>query len=95
MGIALALFSLARDERPTALGVAAVVYKDSAIASRPLKYVNSPLAGLSRKVASLLHEVALLGIHTVKSIALGLSLVSRTRKGRCEKFNCEAFCSYY
>lgn len=92
-GVALELLRLAGDHKATLDAIAKVVEADPAVAGRMLKLVNSSLAGVSRKVASIPVAVRLLGLRTVKSLALGISLVSNHRKGRCDSFNYERFWS--
>ena len=92
-GVALRIHKLAEDENTTIEQISAVVELDPAIAGRVLKTVNSPLAGMSRQVVSTSHAVAMLGVRTVTSLALGLSLLQDHRCGRCKGFNYELFWS--
>jgi len=86
-GVALELLRLANDEKATIEAVTAVVEPDPALAGRLLKLVNSPFAGVPRQVASVSLAVRLLGMRTVKNLALGLSLVSNNHSGRCRAFD--------
>ncbi|MFQ5494555.1 MAG: HDOD domain-containing protein [Phycisphaerae bacterium] len=92
-GVALKVLELAQREESTAGQIAAVVETDPALASRLLKLVNSSHSGLTRPIASIQRAVALLGNRTVTNLALGFSLVSNHRSGRCERFEYEAFWS--
>lgn len=92
-GVALRLMQLVADERTTLAQVAATVQADPAMTSRLLKLVNSPLAGMSRTVASVSTAVTLLGFQTVRSLALGHSLISSHRTGRCGAFDYDKFWS--
>ncbi|MGB2985378.1 MAG: HDOD domain-containing protein [Phycisphaerae bacterium] len=92
-GVALQILKLAQDEDSTVEQIAAVVESDPAIVSRLLKLVNSPLAGMPRQIASIQRTVALLGVNTVTSLALGFSLVSNHRQGECSAFDHELFWS--
>lgn len=92
-GVVLRLLQLVVDERTTIAQVVATVEADPAIASRLLKLVNSPLAGVSRTVASVFTAVTLLGMRTVRTLALGHSLISSYRTGRCSAFDYEQFWS--
>ena len=89
--VVLEIMRLARDNQATLSDVATVVETDPALASRLLKYANSPLAGVSRRIASVSQAVALLGLEVVKGLALGASLISRGRKVPCARFDYEAF----
>jgi HD-like signal output (HDOD) protein len=73
--------------------IAAVVSTDPSTSSRLLKMVNSPLAGLPRQIVAVERAVALLGSKTVMGLALGFSLVSNHRQGKCAAFDYELFWS--
>jgi two-component system, cell cycle response regulator len=92
-GVVMEILRLAGDESATINAISAVVESDPALAGKMLKLVNSPFSGLPRKIASVSTAVRLLGIRTVKNMALTLSLVSNYRKGRCAAFDYEAFWS--
>lgn len=92
-GVALEILRLADAETTTPAQMARVVESDPAIASRLLKLVNSSFSGLPRSVASVLQAVTLLGLQTVKSVALGFSLISAHRDGHCRTFDYERFWS--
>jgi hypothetical protein len=55
--------------------------------------VNSPLAGVSRTVASISMAITLLGFNTIRSLALCHSLIASYRAGRCCGFDYEKFWS--
>ena len=92
-GVGLEILRLASDEKATLGAIAAVIEADPALAGRMLKLVNSPFAGVPRQIASVSTAVQLLGLRTVKSLSLGLSLVSGSRNGPCKAFNYETFWS--
>lgn len=92
-GVAMEILRLAGDDKTTLDQIGKVVQSDPALAARLLKLVNSPFAGVERKVASVTAAVKLLGLRTVRNLALGLSLVSNNREGRCEAFDYDAFWS--
>jgi two-component system, cell cycle response regulator len=92
-GVALEILRLAGDEKTTLAAFSAVVESDPAIAGRLLKLVNSPFAGVARRVASVSGAVRMLGIRTVKNLALGFSLLGNHREGRCRAFDFDAFWS--
>ncbi len=92
-GVALEILRLTEQEGTTVDALGAVIEADPALSSKLLKIVNSPLAGMSRKVASLSRATVLLGFRTVASLALGLSLVSDNRSSSCEGFDYDAFWS--
>jgi HD-like signal output (HDOD) protein len=92
-GVALRILQLARNDDSTVEQIAVAVESDPAIASRLLKVVNSPLIGMPRQIASVRRAVALSGVRAVTSLALGFSLVSDHRKGKCSSFEYELFWS--
>jgi len=92
-GVALELLRLAGDENATIEAITTAVESDPAVSGRLLKLVNSPFAGVPRRITSVSLAVRLLGMRTVKNLALGLSLVSNNRSGRCRTFDYERFWS--
>ena len=92
-GVALELLRLVGDEDTKVEVIATVVESDPALAGRMLKLVNSPFVGVARRVVSISVAVRLLGLRTVKNLALGLSLVTSNRNGRCQAFDYEGFWS--
>ncbi|MCG8403820.1 MAG: HDOD domain-containing protein [Phycisphaerales bacterium] len=92
-GVALEIIRLANSEETTLDSIAAVIETDPAMAQKVLKLVNSPLAGMQRTIASVRRAVTLLGLRTVKSLALGFSLVADHKTGHCSGFDYERFWS--
>lgn len=92
-GVALKVMELSIDENSTSEQIAEVIEYDPAISARLLKLVNSPFAGASRQVASVSRAVALVGIRTVSSLAMGFSLVSNHQHGECDGFDFNLFWS--
>ena len=92
-GVALEILRLAQSERTSIDEIATAVESDPATAARLLKLVNSPLAGATRQIVSVTRAVALLGVRTVTSLALGFSLVANNRNGLCADFDYDLFWS--
>lgn len=90
-GTAVRILEIANRMDAGAAALAEVVESDPSTAARLLQLVNSPLAGQSRRVASVSRAVAFLGFETVKSVAIGFSLISQYRGGSCEAFDYEGF----
>ena len=90
-GVALEILRLADNEETTIDAITSAVESDPAISARMLKVVNSPLCGVSRTISSVSSAIRLLGLATVKSLALGFSLLSNNRSGPCQAFDHEAF----
>jgi hypothetical protein len=53
-----------------------MIAQDPALSVKVLRAVNSPFYGLSQKVSNVPQAVALLGMHSVKTLVLGFSLIS-------------------
>ncbi len=92
-GTALEILHLARDEQTPLSRLEAVIEKDPAIASRLLRFVNSPFVGMPRRIGSISQAVVLLGLQTVKAVSLGFSLISGNQDGPCRNFDYEGFWS--
>ena len=92
-GVALEVLRLTGDEEATVAAISAAIESDPAMAARLLKLVNSPLAGVARKIASVSSAVKLLGMWTVRNLALSFSLISNNRQGPCKGFDYETFWS--
>lgn len=92
-GVALKILRLAGAKNTTLEEFASVVESDPALTGRLLKLANSPLAGVSRRIASVSVAVRLLGMRSVKNLALGISLLGSHRTGRCATFNYDRFWS--
>lgn len=67
------LLELTRDINVEPRAIVEVLEKDPVMAGRILRTINSAFYGLSRKVASLSHAVVLLGLNTVKNMALAIA----------------------
>lgn len=93
VGVALEVLRLTEDPESSAKDFGNALEKDPALSARILRAANSPLYGLSRRVASVSHAVTLLGRREVSRLSLCFSLVSQHRHGRCEGFNYELFWS--
>jgi putative nucleotidyltransferase with HDIG domain len=69
-------------ERPTTsyAELGEIISKDQAITARLLRLVNSPIYGFPGRISSVSQALILLGIHVVKGILLGLSVVEIMEK---------------
>lgn len=75
-GVARRVLDLVQSEDAALGQVADVLSSDPGLASRLLRFVNSPLLGSSPQVSSIPEVVNLLGLRGAKLLALGFSLVS-------------------
>lgn len=85
-GVAIKMLELVRQPDCTADKIAQVIQNDPALASKVLKTVNSSYYGLPKPCPNITRAVALLGMNTVKSLTLGLSLVD-VAKGDVQQFD--------
>lgn len=92
-GAALEVLRLSQREDTRIDEIVSVIEVDPAAAGRILRYVNSPFAGLARRVTSISAAVVLLGVKTVARLALGFSLIAENRRGGCPEFPYEEFWS--
>ncbi|MEC9373822.1 MAG: HDOD domain-containing protein, partial [Planctomycetota bacterium] len=89
--VAVEVLRLTRNPDTRLEQISSVIEHDPAIAARMLKVVNSPLFGLSRQITSINQAIALLGLRTVKVMALSFSLVDMTKRDVCEGFDYESY----
>jgi HD-like signal output (HDOD) protein len=71
--------------------LAASIARDQALAARTLRLANSPFYGMSRKITSINDAVAVLGLRTLKSMALAAGLANAFPPPRCAGFDFAAF----
>lgn len=79
---ALRVLQLTKDDSIALDELAAIVASDPALSSRILRAVNSTFYGLPQKVASVQQAVALLGVHSVRTLVLGFSLAGSMKSRR-------------
>jgi two-component system cell cycle response regulator len=92
-GIALEIMRLSTNENASLHDIADIVDKDPALSGKLLKYANTALFAATTPVVSVRKAIVRLGTDTVMGLALGFSLLSKNRKGRCEKFDYTGFWS--
>jgi two-component system, cell cycle response regulator len=92
-GVALAVMRLAQDENTTNAEMARTIKADPALSGRIVKAANTVQFGGRRPVAAIPEAIVVLGLSTVRQLALGFSLVSDYRSGKCDGFDYDAFWS--
>jgi diguanylate cyclase (GGDEF)-like protein len=92
-GVALAVMRLAQDDTATNAEMARTIKADPALSGRIVKAANTVQFGGRRPVAAVPDAIVVLGLATVRQLALGFSLVSDYRSGRCDGFDYEGFWS--
>jgi diguanylate cyclase (GGDEF)-like protein len=92
-GAALAVMRLTQKADVSVAELAHAVQTDPALVGRLIKAANA-LHNNTRPVAAVQDALILLGISTVRYLALSFSLVSGYRSGQCAKFNYPRFWSH-
>lgn len=78
--VAVQVMRLCQTENLDLAAIAKAITNDPALAAKILRLVNSPGYGLSQQVTTVSHAVALLGVNTVRTLALSFSLAGDLRK---------------
>lgn len=73
--VAFKVLELCRQDDVNIQDVAAVIEKDPALTGKMMKVANSSMFGMSKKVGTIQQAMVVLGLRTVKIMALGFSLV--------------------
>lgn len=90
-GAALQILRLAQQDDVSLAEVAETLSSDPALSVRILKYANSALVGVAREVTTVREAVVLLGMRSVRMMALSFSLVSTSDRRACPGFDYAAF----
>lgn len=93
-GAALAVIRLSRKEGVAFSELAHVVQADPALVGKLIKTANSSQAGARRPVAAVQDALLMLGIPTVRYLALSFSLLANHTKGHCTHFDYRRFWSH-
>lgn len=90
--VALKVLELTHSDDVSVEDLGRVIQNDPALAGKLLKVVNSSMFGLAREVGSIKQAMVILGLRTVKVMALSFSLVEIVRDdGRQQGFDLEAY----
>jgi len=73
--VAARAIHLAEDERSAAMDLATVISSDQALTSKLLRLSNSAYYGYSRRIANVREAVILLGMRTVRSVAISSGII--------------------
>ena len=74
-GIAVRILEAVQKEDPDLTEIGNIISKDPPLSADVLKVVNSAFYGLPKKITSVFQAISLLGMNTVKNLALSFSLV--------------------
>lgn len=90
-GVALQIIQLADKEDTTTQQIARLINNDPALAGRIIKAANLLVNRDGRPIASIMDAVTVLGIKSVRQLALSLSLVADFSSGACPNFDYQRF----
>lgn len=93
-GAALAVMRLTRKEGVSIAELTRTVQTDPALVGRLIKAANASQAGAHRPVAAVQDALLMLGVPTVRYLALSFSLLSGYRNGQCANFDYRRFWSH-
>jgi diguanylate cyclase (GGDEF)-like protein len=77
-GIAIKILEAVQKDRPELKEIGEILATDPPLSAEVLRLINSSLYGLPRKVTSVFHAVNMLGLNTVKNLALSFALIKET-----------------
>lgn len=89
--VALRVLQMTQADDVSVNELAEVVGQDPALTARILKLVNSPLFGVARRIVSVQQAMVVLGLRTVKVLALSFSIVDSYGQKRVEWFNYKTY----
>lgn len=92
-GVALRIMELCRKDDVSVPELAKAVQIDPALTGRLVKFANSAMAGPRRPVVAIGDAIRMLGIGTVRQLALGFSILGQHRTGTCRAFDYQLFWS--
>jgi len=92
-GTTLRVIQLCHDEKASINDIADIIQMDPALSAALLKYANAFFLTTGKQVVSVHKAAVKLGLRTVVNLALGLSLLTDNRKGKCTAFDYERFWS--
>src|SRR5262245_31201638 len=93
-GVGLRILALTRSEDCSLDEIARVIQADPALTGRILQLANSALTAGVQPATHVREAGVRLGLRTVCSVALGFSLISGNRTGRCTAFDYDAYWSW-
>lgn len=90
---ALDVMRLCQSESVSLNDIAERIQTDPALSAELIKYANSAFMSTGIQVASVQKATVKLGMKTVVNLALGFSLISHNKEGKCQSFNYSDFWS--
>lgn len=89
--VAAKAIQMAEDERSAAIDLASVLSSDQALTAKLLRLSNSAYYGHSRRISNVREAVILLGMRTVRSVAIASGIMDSMRAPDMEDFDQELF----
>lgn len=89
--VAMQIIDLVQEDEANVDTIAETVSLDPALSTKMLKTVNSSFYGLPKAVASVQQAIVVLGLNSVKTLALGFSLVGKLTHSDGEGFDQMAY----
>ena len=86
-GIAMRILEAVKKEETGVKEISDILSTDPPLTAKILQIANSPFYGFPMQITSVLHAVSLLGMNTVKNLALSFSLIRNNQKGNNDYFN--------
>lgn len=93
-GVGLALLQVTKRADASIDEVVAVLQSDPTLTGRILKLANSALLAVSQPATTAREAAMRLGLHAVRNVALGFSLLAGNRNGRCAGFDYDTYWSH-
>ena len=90
-GIAIKILEAVQKEHPDLKEIGEILATDPPLSAEVLRLINSSLYSLPRKVTSVFHAVNMLGLNTVKNLALSFALVKQHRGTENDVFDYPQF----
>ena len=86
-GIALRILEAVRKDEPNIDEISDIISTDPPLSAKVLRLVNSSFYNLPSKITSVVHSIKMLGLNSVKNIALGFSLVNNFQSKKSNGFD--------
>ncbi len=90
-GIAIQILEAVQNEEPDIDEISNIISTDPPLSAKVLRLVNSSFYNLPAKITSVPHSIKMLGINTVKNIALGFSLINNFQSQKSNGFDYTCF----
>jgi putative nucleotidyltransferase with HDIG domain len=89
--VATKAIQMAEDERAAAMDLATVISSDQALTAKLLRLSNSAYYGYARRISNVREAVILLGMRTVRSVAISSAIIDAFRVPEIEGFDQDLF----